>query len=68
METIRNYWLMEPPLNEQRAIAEYIDSKAAQIDQIIVEIEGAIERLQEYRTAFITEAVTGKIDVRGLVA
>lgn len=32
---------------------------------MVTKIETAIERLQEYRTALITAAVTGKIDVRG---
>ena len=32
---------------------------------MIAKVETAIERLQEYRTALITAAVTGKIDVRG---
>jgi len=35
---------------------------------LVAKVEKAIERLQEYRTALITAAVTGKIDVRGAVA
>ena len=48
------------------AIADYLDQEAAKIDQMVAKVEAAIERLQEYRTALITAAVTGKIDVRGL--
>jgi type I restriction enzyme S subunit len=55
----------EPPLSEQRAIAHYLDRRIAQLDGMVNKIETAIERLQEYRTALITAAVTGKIDVRG---
>lgn len=53
-----------PPVAEQRAIAHFLDREMAEIDALITKIETAIERLQEYRTALITEAVTGKIDVR----
>jgi type I restriction enzyme S subunit len=55
-----------PPESEQRAIADFLDRETAKIDGLIEKIETAIERLQEYRTALITAAVTGKIDVRAL--
>ena len=53
-----------PPLDEQRAIADHIDREAEHIDALTSRAEAAIERLQEYRAALITSAVTGKIDVR----
>ena len=53
-----------PPLHEQSAIATYLDRETAKMDTLIAKIETAIARLQEYRTALITAAVTGKIDVR----
>ena len=49
---------------EQRAIASYLMNKTADIDDMVAKVETAIERLQEYRSALITAAVTGKIDVR----
>ena len=52
------------PSDEQRAIADFLDRETAKIDQMVAKVETAIERLQEYRTALITAAVTGKIDVR----
>jgi type I restriction enzyme S subunit len=55
-----------PPHAEQRAIARFLDRETAKIDTMIATVETAIERLQEYRTALITAAVTGKIDVRAL--
>ncbi len=57
-----------PPLDEQRSIAEFLDQQAERIDALRERIETAIERLQEYRTALVTAAVTGKIDVRDPVA
>ena len=53
-----------PPVNEQRAIASYLDRETERIDALTSRAEAAIERLQEYRAALITAAVTGKIDVR----
>ena len=52
-----------PPYFEQTAIVTYLDRETAKIDKLIEKIEAAIERLQEYRTALITAAVTGKICV-----
>ena len=54
-----------PPVPEQHAIADFLDRETAKIDKMIEKVEAAIEKLQEYRTALITAAVTGKIDVRG---
>lgn len=53
-----------PPLPEQKAIADFLDVEKTKIDGMVVRVEAAIERLQEYRSALITAAVTGKIDVR----
>jgi type I restriction enzyme S subunit len=53
-----------PPQLEQSAIASYLDTETAKLDTLVAKVEEAIERLQEYRTALITAAVTGKIDVR----
>ncbi len=52
-----------PPLPEQAAIAAYLDVETAKLDELVVKVEEAVERLLEYRTALITAAVTGKIDV-----
>ncbi|MGD1148595.1 MAG: restriction endonuclease subunit S [Thermoanaerobaculaceae bacterium] len=53
-----------PPIHEQRAIASYLGREAAKIDRLIARVNEAAERLLEYRSALITAAVTGKIDVR----
>ncbi|MEQ9549358.1 MAG: restriction endonuclease subunit S [Coleofasciculus sp. G3-WIS-01] len=53
-----------PPLEEQKKIAQYLREKIAEIDQQKTKIQQAIDLLKEYRTALITNAVTGKIDVR----
>jgi type I restriction enzyme S subunit len=53
-----------PPFEEQEAMADYLDAQTRRIDGMVAKVESVIERLQEYRTALITAAVTGKIDVR----
>jgi len=57
-----------PPLQEQQAIANYLDRETSQIDNLIEKTKQSIEYLKEYRTALISSAVTGKIDVRGTVS
>ncbi len=52
-----------PPLSEQRAITSFLDRETERIDALSGQVEAAIKRLQEYRKALITAAVTGKIDV-----
>lgn len=56
-----------PPVDEQLAIVSYLDNEAAKIDTLIAKARQAIELQKEHRTALISAAVTGKIDVRGLV-
>ena len=50
------------PLCEQRAIADYLDEKTAEIDSIVSETERSIELLREYRKSVISEAVTKGLD------
>ena len=66
------YWLDNallpvPPEDEQRAIAAFLDRETARIDLLIEKIRKSMDLLREYRTALISAAVTGKIDVRGIV-
>lgn len=61
---IGNQNLPVPPKAEQQAIAQYLDQKIGRIDSLSERAGTAIERLNEYRAALITAAVTGKIDVR----
>ena len=53
---------------EQRAIADFLDRETAKIDVLVTKVREAIDRLKELRTALISAAVTGKIDVREAAA
>ena len=60
--------IVMPPLPEQEAIALCLDRETATIDVLLAKVREAIDRLKELRTALISAAVTGKIDVREEVA
>ncbi|MCJ2367337.1 restriction endonuclease subunit S [Aeromonas dhakensis] len=62
---IKSYPLPEPPLNEQLKIVEYVGERSKTFDLLIHKSESMISVLQERRTALISAAVTGKIDLRG---
>lgn len=61
---VRKVKLPKLPLEEQAEIAEYLESQSARIETLIAKTERSIELLREHRTALITAAVTGKIDLR----
>ena len=54
-----------PPIEEQNAIVEYIESKTNKIDTMIEALKAEIDRLTEYKQRLISDVVTGQIDVRG---
>ena len=53
-----------PPLREQKEISAFLDSCSAIFEKLIKNAESAIDLIKERRTALISAAVTGKIDVR----
>ena len=57
--------LFLPTEDEQLRIHKYLDDHCLKIDRLLDETRGSILKLREYRSALITAAVTGKIDVRG---
>ena len=63
-----NFLIPTPPLDEQRSLAAFLHEATAELDRLVSEAQRAIDLLQERRTALISAAVTGQIDVRHLVA
>ena len=57
-----------PPELEQQQIVSFLQEELVIFDELTAEAQRAITLLQERRTALISAAVTGKIDVRGLVS
>jgi type I restriction enzyme S subunit len=67
LEDLRNQVVPSPSLAEQSVIVAFLDDQTARFANLIREAEAAIALLQERRIALISAAVTGKIDVRGLI-
>lgn len=61
---IENLAIPLPPLAEQEQIVRFVDEDYSRISRLQKKVKAALQRLQEYRAALITNAVTGKIDVR----
>ncbi len=68
MNVIENLPILVPSLPEQSVIANFLDCETGKIDKLIEKINESIAKLREFRTALISAAVTGKIDVRKEVA
>jgi type I restriction enzyme, S subunit len=67
VEEIRSLVVAMPPSNEQATIAAFIDRETQKLGRLHNAARGVIALLQERRSALITAAVTGQIDVRGTV-
>ncbi|MDD3354206.1 restriction endonuclease subunit S [Zoogloea sp.] len=63
-EQLRKYRFPKPPVVEQVAIAKFLEAETGRLDALTTEATRAITLLKERRTALISAAVTGKIDVR----
>jgi len=62
----KNLSVTFPKVEEQSAIATFLDRETGRIDALVEKTEKSIELLKERRSALITAAVTGKIDVRSM--
>ncbi len=56
-------WLPMPPLEQQSAIASFLDAKCAEIDSLVEAKQAIIDELKSYKQSLIYEAVTGKLEV-----
>lgn len=62
-ENVCGYLVPIPNETEQRTIAEYLQGRCSEMDELISANEATIQKLKEYRQSIIYEAVTGKIEV-----
>lgn len=60
MRTLEKLILSVPPLPEQYSIADYLDQRCSEIDELISIKQQKIEKLKEYKKSLIFECVTGK--------
>ena len=63
VDRIRELYMVVPPLSEQQQIADFLDRKCAEIDELIAVKQQKIEALKEYKKSVIFEYVTGKKEV-----
>jgi type I restriction enzyme S subunit len=64
MPDVRKLTFALPPFDEQIEIIKFVGERFSDIDMLVVEAQRAIELLRERRSALISAAVTGQIDVR----
>ena len=64
VEQIGDLVFARPVMSDQQAIADFLDRETAKLDALVAKVQEAIDRLKELRTALISAAVTGGIDVR----
>lgn len=64
LDDVGNLVIPVPSVDEQARIVSYVDLQMEKTDRLVATIAQEIDRLKEYRTALISAAVTGKIDVR----
>ena len=62
--TFGKQYLPIPPVEEQQAIVNYIQSKTNKIDSLIASLNAEIERLKEYKQRLISDVVTGQINIQ----
>lgn len=63
---IKNFTLGIPDIKEQQELLNILNDNLLKIDNAIKLVASTIDKLQEYRTRLISDAVTGQIDVRGI--
>jgi len=67
MTILKSFFILLPKLEEQERILEFIKQESQIINQAIAQAEKEIELIEEYRTILISDAITGKIDVRDTI-
>ncbi len=61
--SVKFFSVLIPPVKEQAKIADYIDEQRTALDEITAKVTVSMQRLSEYRSALITSAVTGKLEI-----
>ncbi len=62
-DVLKTMPIILPPIKEQEAIYDYLETQSAKIDQAISLQQKQIEKLKEYKATLIDSAVTGKIKI-----
>ena len=62
--TLKELIITVPPIGEQTKIVSYLDKKISVMDKVLSFIKDDLDDLTSYKSSLITEAVTGKVDLR----
>ncbi len=62
--SLKSFTIAVPPINEQAGIVTFVEAEKAKLTALTAEAKRAIQLLKEHRSALITAAVTGRVDVR----
>lgn len=57
-DELRRSYIIVPPLDEQKKIAEFLDAKCSEIDALVADIQAQIETLEQYKRSTVIETVT----------
>ncbi|MBA4342384.1 MAG: hypothetical protein C0423_09555 [Methylibium sp.] len=68
LENVREVWVAHPSRDEQEAIAVWLDARLEKFTSLVAAAEAGVRLLRERRSALIAAAVTGQIDVCGVVS
>jgi type I restriction enzyme S subunit len=66
-DTLKKFAFPVPPIDEQREIVRFLESRLNHLDRLVEATENTIANLSEYRSALITAATSGQIDVHAMV-
>lgn len=68
IDNLENFITLKIPYSEQLQISQFLDNQTSKIDSVILKNKLQISKLQEFRQSIISSVITGKIDVRDIVA
>lgn len=57
-DALDNVLVLIPPINEQKSISAYLDTRCVEIDELVSDIQAQVDMLEQYKRSVITEAVT----------
>lgn len=57
-DALDNVLVLIPPINEQKSISAYLDTRCVEIDELVSDIQAQIDALEQYKRSVITETVT----------
>lgn len=64
INNLYSFLIPMPPIEEQALISDFLEQETSEVDGLVIDIKSQVQKLKQYLQSLISEAVTGKIDVR----